>query len=93
MAGVAVLYSLTYTVLLYAAVAWGIAAMLRRGTVRGADVLLWSVALYFLTISAGPEGYARFRVPVVPILALYAGRGWDEFRSTRTVRPAELEEG
>ncbi len=42
-------------------------------------VFLWAVGVYLLIMAAGPEGYARFRGPVVPILALYAGRGWDDF--------------
>jgi hypothetical protein len=41
---------------------------------RGAVVLLVSLVLYFIAVS-GPEAYARFRVPVMPLLAVLAGRG------------------
>ncbi len=37
--------------------------------------LLWGVVLYFVLVSSGPESYARFRVPIMPVLALYAGIG------------------
>jgi hypothetical protein len=33
------------------------------------------VLLYHVLVAAGPEAYARFRVPIMPLLALYAGRG------------------
>jgi hypothetical protein len=35
-----------------------------------------SVALGLLLAAAGPEGYCRFRVPAVPMLAMVAGCGW-----------------
>jgi hypothetical protein len=38
--------------------------------------LLWGVVLYFIVISGGPEANARFRVPIMPILSLYAAAGW-----------------
>ena len=37
--------------------------------------LLWLVILYLVGLSAGPEAYSRFRVPVMPLLAVYAGAG------------------
>ncbi|MCE5229990.1 glycosyltransferase family 39 protein [bacterium] len=32
--------------------------------------------IYFLAVASGPETYSRFRLPVEPILALYAGYAW-----------------
>ena len=76
-----VLYSIVYTALLYAGVGWGIVAMLYKTTRRAADLFLWGVVIYLIVMAAGPESYARFRVPVMPILSLYAGCGWDHFKS------------
>jgi 4-amino-4-deoxy-L-arabinose transferase-like glycosyltransferase len=33
------------------------------------------VTVYFLVMSSGPAGYSRFRVPIVPYIALLAGYG------------------
>jgi hypothetical protein len=33
--------------------------------------------LYFLLVSGGPEAYARFRVPIVPFVAILAGIGYN----------------
>ncbi len=48
-----------------------------------AHLLLWLTTVYLLAISAGPEGGARFRIPVLTFLALYAGRGLDLLLSQR----------
>ena len=43
---------------------------------RTAKAAFWvfvvTVATYTLVVSAGPEAYARFRAPLVPLLALLA---------------------
>lgn len=36
---------------------------------------LWGVFLYLVVVSAGPEAYYRFRVPLMPILVLFAAQG------------------
>ncbi len=36
---------------------------------------LLSVVVYFVLLSSGPHAYTRFRVPFVPLLALYAASG------------------
>lgn len=41
-------------------------------------LVFWIIALvmtYFCLVSAGPEAYARFRVPIVPFLAIGSGIG------------------
>ena len=76
-ARIAILYSIAYTLLLYAAVGLGCVAVLRGQTPIAPHVFLWSAVIYLLIMASGPESYARFRVPVVPILALYAGVGWE----------------
>jgi len=37
--------------------------------------VLLAALLYFVLLSAGPEAYARFRVPILPLLAALAGIG------------------
>lgn len=36
-------------------------------------LILTAIIGYFLVISAGPEAYSRFRVPIIPFIALLAG--------------------
>jgi len=40
-----------------------------------AKAALVAVILYFLAISGGPQGYSRFRHPVMPLLCVLAGCG------------------
>jgi 4-amino-4-deoxy-L-arabinose transferase-like glycosyltransferase len=47
--------------------------MARR--VRGAHAVLWTILLYIVAISAGPEANEFFRLPIVPFLCLYAAAG------------------
>jgi len=70
------LYEMAYFVIIYTGViysAWRIVSAERKSLVVHA--FIWVVMLYFLIVSAGPEATERFRVPVVPLLALYAGNG------------------
>ena len=60
---------------LYLLVATGCMAALRSRRDGWAHALLLGVALYFVLVSSGPETYARFRLPIMPILAIYAGLG------------------
>lgn len=43
--------------------------------IRAVDIFLWGFVLYFIVISAGPEAYSRFRIPIMPILVIYAAQG------------------
>ncbi len=38
-------------------------------------IFFGSVLLYLVVVSAGPEAYSRFRVPLVPFLSVFAGAG------------------
>lgn len=60
-----------WTHLLVFLAAGGIAMLARRGEPRLAGLLILTI-LYYLTISAGGEAEYRFRVPVVPMLAIAA---------------------
>ena len=48
-----------------------------------AAVLLLAVAAYFVLVSGGPAGENRFRLPIMPIVCLFAGAGlsviWKRF--------------
>jgi hypothetical protein len=48
-------------------------------TRKGSNLLIWGIILYLLLISAGPEAYSRFRVPVMPFFCLYGGYGLYHF--------------
>lgn len=79
--------------MLYAAAGIGALDAVRNDRPRlAAHLLLWLVILYLLSVSAGPEGGARFRIPMLAFLALYAGRGGDLIlgRLRAQVRPARL---
>lgn len=71
---VLVIIQLVLLVCLYAATAVGIAdSFLRKN-----ELFLWIFFLYmgyFCLISGGPEANARFRVPIMPLLAVAAGIG------------------
>ena len=41
---------------------------------------------YFLVLSAGPEAYSRFRVPIVPFIAALAGVGWSAVLTGKAIR-------
>lgn len=47
--------------------------MNRENGLLAAHVLIWTVILYFALTSVG---YSRFRVPIMPLLSVYAGHGW-----------------
>lgn len=48
----------------------------RREPAWAPHLVVWLIVLYLLIVSAGPESYSRFRVPLMPLLAIYGGRGW-----------------
>jgi 4-amino-4-deoxy-L-arabinose transferase-like glycosyltransferase len=65
-----------YLVGLYGLAAGGVwHSLVRDRFQRFAHLLVLGIILYFVVVSAGPEAYARFRVPIMPFLVLYAGRG------------------
>ena len=72
---IATVYSLAYLLLVYVAVLvalWRVFRVERRDLV--VHVMLSGVIAYLPVLSAGPEAGSRFRVPIVPFLALYAGQ-------------------
>jgi 4-amino-4-deoxy-L-arabinose transferase-like glycosyltransferase len=55
----------------------------RRSRNRASHVLLATLLFYNLLISAGPEAYSRFRVPVLPIIFMFATAGFFKLRAYR----------
>jgi hypothetical protein len=65
----------TFVALLLVGVALGVVLAYVQGNRFGLAFALCLIG-YFLVLSAGPEAFARFRVPIVPYLAALAGVGW-----------------
>lgn len=72
--------ALAYLLILYTATIYSLCQMgsIKRGTLS-AHLFILGIIVYFLIISAGPEAYSRFRVPIMPLLAVYAGEGINHF--------------
>jgi 4-amino-4-deoxy-L-arabinose transferase-like glycosyltransferase len=69
-------FSVLHMLLLYAGFLLGVInSIFKRGLNAEQGVLLLTL-LYLVVVSAGPEAYYRFRVPMTPILALLAAAGW-----------------
>jgi len=73
----------THAVILFAII--GLVVMWNRD--RNLAILLATTIAYFLLISAGGESEARFRVPVVPQLAIAAAFGVDAIRRAASPAP------
>jgi 4-amino-4-deoxy-L-arabinose transferase-like glycosyltransferase len=72
----AFVYALFYLLILYTGIACTVARIARgRLVLSSVHIFIWGLLLYFIVVSAGPEAYSRFRVPIMPFLALYAGVG------------------
>jgi len=76
---IALIYATAYLIALYVCVSFGVWGVVRtERTLLASHAFVWWVIIYLVMLAAGPEAYARFRVPVMPLLALYAGRGLKE---------------
>jgi hypothetical protein len=66
-------------------------ALKRHASLRspiGSFVLfIFAIAMITLLLASGPEAYARYRVPAMPLLALLAGVGWFGVRQIDTRHP------
>ena len=69
-------FSGLFLIVLYGSAIAGLGRLGRHGRGRWmAHGFILLLAAYLLIVPAGPEAYPRFRVPVTPLLALYAGYG------------------
>jgi 4-amino-4-deoxy-L-arabinose transferase-like glycosyltransferase len=76
-------YSAIYLIGIYVLVLICLIKLLRQRMLNMPQhVFLWLVVVYLVAISAGPEAYSRFRLPIMPILAVYAAGGWIQSRYT-----------
>jgi 4-amino-4-deoxy-L-arabinose transferase-like glycosyltransferase len=75
---------LVYGLILLGAVV-GVVVLLRRRMSREL-IFLGGFILYFVLISAGPEAYSRFRVPIMTFIAVLSGCGWSMVASRRVER-------
>jgi len=75
-----------YLILLYSSIIFSLWQLIRakkdsssgyreKKNEMGIHLFIWILILYFIAISAGPEAYSRFRVPIMPLLSIYAGHG------------------
>jgi len=66
---------------------WGLAVAWRRSRARPVVLAAVVPVVYLFALSSGPESYARFRVPIMPILWLFVAGGavalFDLIRSRR----------
>ncbi len=73
-AAIASLFALLYLATVYTGLGSWLWNQLSSRGIGSVDLFLWTVLLYFVVTSAG-QGYSRFRLPLMPILVLYSGRG------------------
>ncbi len=46
-----------------------------RNMLWSVHLFIWFTIIYFIVVSVGPEAYYRFRIPIMPLLSVYAGHG------------------
>lgn len=73
--GILFLYCAGYLGLVYLSGAVGACLGQRAGANKGVLTLIIVMLSYLIVVSAGPEAYCRFRVPMAPFLCLLAGLG------------------
>ena len=69
-----------YLMIVYVGTLSGVWQLLRtRHDGWSGHLFAWTIMLYIIAISAGPEAYSRFRLPLMPLLSMYAGYGLSRF--------------
>lgn len=74
-----------YLAIVYSANLYWMAAQIRKRDLSIIHLFFGGVFAYFLIVSAGPEAYYRFRVPITPILAIYAAEGINIFFTQKSL--------
>ena len=67
-----------FLLLLYILAGRALFALSTRKRSRASHETLWllvAIALYFLAVSGGGQAVSRLRLPVMPILCIFAGAG------------------
>jgi hypothetical protein len=69
-------FTALYLFVIYVNFVIGFVSALRKRTLNlGVHLYLGGVLFYLLVASAGPEAYARFRAPLMPLFIVYASFG------------------
>ncbi len=68
--------AISYLALIYMGVLFWLGYVTLTRRMKWPDLFVWGVALYFIFISAGLEAGSRFRIPLMPVLVIYAAQGW-----------------
>lgn len=73
-------FAVLYLLVVYVGSAYAVGSALRADRGRLAvHLFLWGTIAYMLVLSGGSMGYSRFRAPLMPLFALYAGYGLHGF--------------
>lgn len=85
-----ILLALEYALLtfVYVSLLRSLWKIVRRRETLPIHFFLVGTILYFVAVCAGIEAYARFRVAIEPILALYAGYAWTNSREAQPRVPS-----
>jgi len=74
------LYSEFYLLAIYFGAMLWLSSVIYKKQLTIVSILITTIIIYFLAISAGPESGSRFRVPIMPFLVLLAASGWEWLR-------------
>ncbi len=81
-------FTAVYLIILYLGLLRYLWSSLRRVKVNFAHLYVWGIILYIILVSGGPTAFSRFRLPLMPLFALYAAKAIsDSWR-----RPASAED-
>ena len=77
------IFSMMHMLLLYAGAAyWSVRTLFQRPW-NVVSIFLFGMLAYLALVSAGPEAYYRFRVPMTPLLVLMTAGAWFDFMKRR----------
>ena len=57
--------------------------IIKEHKINQSEILLFGLLLYFIVISSGPESYARFRIPIMPILCIFSSIGFEFYNKNK----------
>ncbi len=79
-----------YLMILYVGAILGTLKSIKWGPGIFPHLLIWMAIFYFIFLAAGAEAYARFRIPVMPFFAIYAGKGLFEVLFVRNRKQGHI---
>lgn len=72
------LFAEGYLIIFYVSIVYTLGQLVHtRSCLWHIHLFMWMLITYvvIISISGGPEAYSRFRIPLMPFLSIYAGRG------------------